>query len=384
MAEETEESVKKAKKRGNGLTEAMSDLGHYFVAAGSRNAGVLTIIAVVAILISGLTAAVGGMWYVPLLIGLVAIFCITVFNGAPVVAKVVVAFVLLCFASGISYQLGLFINPSDLTSMYWFLSYWIFALFCIGISYISVRANSRWGALIGSTCVAWFVSYMVGFAFLSSTAGALSVFVMGTLVFFLMYMFSRNALINEKKLPSNIMTDSMVENLLEQADQNEWDIRAISGKNDTGHFLAWKDRGYVLLPVYMEQAFTSVVTRRGKYNGYGYKGTPIGPWLSQKSFSLSPVWKSRGADMMLVLLDIKNNIDKPMVINVSLPDSHNLIPVGVIPAGSLLGQKGTVIDKLDKNFAKFFAKDLKDRQKQALAGIGRISESAVPVATKED
>ena len=181
-------------------------------------------------------------------------------------------------------------------------------------------------------------------------------------------------------MPQNILDEKTEKTILELFHKAEWGATSLKDNNkkddETGKVLVWDEQGYILYPIFMEEAFTSVETK--KASTLSYQDNNINPWLLHLVFSEIPVWKARNANLNLVLLDMNNrNGKKARVIGVNIPDSSKKIPVGIIPAKSLLSgnikEADNIITMLDSEMS-IHTRSLSKKQKEAVSRIGIIPE----------
>ena len=129
----------------------------------------------------------------------------------------------------------------------------------------------------------------------------------------------------------------------------------------------------MLYPIRMEQAF-GVMGRR--HQQLSYKEHPINSWLRSLSFMKNPYFKSRGAETLLVLVDMDNaNGKETKTIGVSVADSKRVVPVGIMPGKLLKSEDEKALQKalasLDENFESFVT-DLTPKQQTALSNFGDV------------
>lgn len=338
----------------------------------SRNLILLSVFTGIFIILTGLTLKnAPSMWWVPAIFVAITTVVALLFINARVAIKATIAAVVTLFVSGFAMQMGSFLNPYAIDPFFWFSSFWFVFAASLAYSYVNVKGRSRWSTLIAAEMVAFVVSYFVAFVFLSPLFAAVASVITGLLSFIIIYNLGASITRSSKHGPINVSTDAVVKNLFADADNSDWNIRHIDKKN-SDYFLAWRDKAFSLVPVVMDEQFGQLTSKRGKNRGVGYHNRSINPWLSDMVHDKTMFFRSGGAHVMIVLLDLKNaNGGEPRLLTVQMPDTKKSALVGIMPAAHLLSEKNTphFFKKLDQNFGKVVHK-LTDKQFEYISRIG--------------
>jgi hypothetical protein len=226
--------------------------------------------------------------------------------------------------------------------------------------------------MIGTQIIAFSATYVLSVGFESVLIGTLGGLILGLIFFVSIYKLTGASRFSKKGMPANKLTDDFVETATAGAAENAMDSFVIYGRQaETGSVVVWADKAYLLHPIVMDKAFSAIGRKADKL---GYAQKSINPWLINLSFQEVPVWKSRGANIMTVLVDLKNaNGGKPRVIGVSLPDTKQKLPVGILPGRVFQSNDPHKIQKafevLEDEFSDF-TRPITDKQKAALSRFG--------------
>lgn len=395
-----------ATKQSNGLVELIQNNGRMF-----------TIFVSAFIIVSGIAIIENSnnWWILPS--GIVALFIIAfLYMNARVFIKIAVVILLNLFLATAAFQVGSFADETSTGGLVW-LSSVLFNFFTtLSLSYLLTSAKGKWGPIGFSSVIGFLVTYIFGVGGINLSLSA----VLGTLVaivsFVIVYLVGNKNKYTNSSMPTNILTDELSNNIVEVFETNGWNATSLKDQDDdSGSVLVWENKAYVLYPVYLDESFTTVETKRTSM--LAYQDESVNPWLLNLVFTKIPVWKARNAHINLVLLDVNNNNGKlPRVIGVNVPDSQKKIPVGIIPAKSLLSTDGKILDsvdyepvgkmsnrqkqKLKKASSKInlndpsdvitmidaemslYTRDLKPRQAVALSRIGKTEEDVNKDSTK--
>lgn len=337
----------------------------------ARNGRLVTAFSVVFILLTGFVLIEDpSKWYLPAIGVIVTFIAFFIFANARVAIKIIAAAFLLLGVSSLSYQIGLLIDPYSTGPLLWFFSFPFVFFVSLAYSYIHVQSRSRWGVMSLALIAAFVTSYITAFGTMNPHFAALSSTVMGLGVFVVFYSFTRKTNYQAKNMPINSTLPEITDDLLKDADDHDWLLRNLTQDNE-GHYLVWDERAYLLYPIHMDEAFSIIGTK--KKIGLGYKGKTINPWLIDTIYNNIPFWKSRKADITVVLLDLNNaNGRTPRTIGVTLPDTKKVAAVGVMPSKQLLSNKPkqkSFLDRIDQEFAEY-GEPLTDKQFDALNLIG--------------
>lgn len=352
-----------------------------FVDTLKQNGGMFTIFAVILICISGITLVENpSNWWVT--VASLFAFFVTIFlyMNARVFIKVGIASVATILFSSFAFKIGSYADPNGTGGLVWMCAVLFLFFVCLAFSYLVSSGRSRWGSLIGTQIVAFGATYLTSVTLENVLLGTLAGLIIGLSNFFVIFKLSGASRFSKSGTPTNSLTEEFIASVSIAANENAMDSFVIAGrKPETGSVVIWREKAYLLHPVVMDRAFTAVGRKADKL---GYNRKNVNPWLINVSFQETPVWKSRGANIMTVLVDLKNaNGNAPRVIGVSLPDTKRKLPVGILP-GKMLQSNNP--DKLRKAFELLedefgdFTKSITEKQNAALSRFG------VPVKIEED
>lgn len=348
------------------------------------NGRLLTIFGVAAIVIGGVTLVQYPQnWWIALLAVTGFFAALFLFINARAVIKMAVTVLLTLVLAGISFNLGSLVDPLGVGAFIWLFGHIIVFFLTLSVSYFLPSGQSRW-TTISLTEIIYFSGTWLLIALTETvTAPAAVDILIAVGVFVLIYTFGSKSRFASKRMPKTFDEPGLQDRMVKAADYADLKIHKLEAKEDSS-YLVWNERAYILHPVVMEQAFGFVGKRKPKLS---YQGKSINAWLRYLSFTKSPYFKSRGAETMLVLIDVNNaNGKESKTIGVTLPDSKALVPVGIIAGKLLKSDDEKALQKallnLDVQFQEF-VKDLTPKQKEALDKFG-ITEKTTPEETPND
>lgn len=348
------------------------------------NGRLLTIFGVAAIVIGGVTLVQYPQnWWIALLAVTGFFAALFLFINARAVIKMAVTVLLTLVLAGISFNLGSLVDPLGVGAFIWLFGHIIVFFLTLSVSYFLPSGQSRW-TTISLTEIIYFSGTWLLIALTETvTAPAAVDILIAVGVFVLIYTFGSKSRFAAKRMPKTFDEPGLQDRMVKAADYADLKIHKLEAKEDSS-YLVWNERAYILHPVVMEQAFGFVGKRKPKLS---YQGKSINAWLRYLSFTKNPYFKSRGAETMLVLIDVNNaNGKEPKTIGVTLPDSKALVPVGIIAGKLLKSDDEKALQKallnLDVQFQEF-VKDLTPKQKDALDKFG-ITEKTTPEETPND
>lgn len=344
-----------------------------------QNGGLFTICAVVLICVSGISIVEDPQnWWVSAVAVLVFSVIVFLFMNAIVFLKVILASFITMVFSSFGFSIGSSLDPRGTGGIVWMCVSLSLFFVCLAFSYLVSSGKSRWGGILLSQTIAFCSIYIISMGLIDVNIGVISGFIIGFSVFAIHYKLRKASRYSKKAMPENRLTEDLIEAIEAGATEAMMNSVAILGKKEnTGNVLVWADRAYLLHPVFLQSAFTAIGRRN---SSLGYQKKNINPWLINISFSETPAWKTRNADVMLVLVDLENrNGSEPKVIDVSLPDTKKTLPVGIIPGRVL---KSNNKDSLRKAFEQLedefnlYVKPLNDKQLRAISRIGKIQDDS--------
>lgn len=333
----------------------------------------LTVFAVAMIVITGVGVAEGREeWWLSAIALTVVFALVFIFLNARVLIKAAIATVMAVLTANFALQAGAMLSPAGSIGLVW-MTVQLFLFFALlAYSYAATGYKSRWTGLTLSLPLA-LTTGIVAVTLMPPFWALLSTVAVG-FGFFVFY-FKAPALLGgaRKAMPPVEATPAVERALIEAAEQGGWELRTLTkgwGKRaKPAAYLLWRDsHAFVLAPVKLTTKFGVAVTRRGTQ--LMYRGRPINGWLLRLVNGLLPLWRTKNASMMLVLLDVTSaNGSKAEAIGVAVPDSKRRIPVGVFPAEKLLrGKDAHALDRLEGRYSSYLT-PLSPRQEQALAKL---------------
>lgn len=365
-----------------------SELTDSLIEVFQKNGRMLTISLVAIIIIGGISIIENrDSWWI-LIVGILAIAVIIfLFMNARVFIKIAVVSLLTLFMGTTAFQIGSFVDNLGTGGLVWMASTFFTFFALLAYSYATTSTKSRWSTLGVSIVFGFIATYIFSIGGINTTLSSGIGFVIAAIIFVLIYKTGKKNTFKESEMPQNELNDEISSSAVDLFTKSGWGATSLKDPNkDKGTILVWEDKGYILYPVLLEEAFTSTETKRQAM--LSYQENNINPWLLNLVFTKIPVWKSRNANLNLVLLDLNNrNGKKARVVGVNIPDSSKKIPVGIIPAKSLLSgnlkEADNIITMLDSEMA-IHTRSLSNKQKIALSRIGKIAENSDDVNEKEN
>jgi len=332
------------------FTETIKDNGRLF-----------TIFSIAVIVVSGLSIVENREnWWV-LIAGIAAVFLVIfLYMNARVFIKIAVVSLLNLFMSTTAFQIGSFADSTGTGGLVWMSSIFFSFFSVLAVSYMVTSSKSRWPIIGVSTVLGFIITYALGIGGLNISLSALFGSIVSILSFVFLYKTGNKNKYLVSEMPTNILTSELDKKIIETFENNGWSATSLKSENeDSGTVLVWDEKCYILYPVYMDESFTSIETKKNVM--LGYKDNNVNPWLLNLVFTKLPIWKSRNANINLILLDLNNNNgNSPRVIGVKVPDSKKPIPVGIIPSKSLLEES---ISNSTRDSSPTNPKKISNRQK---------------------
>lgn len=349
------------------------------------NSNLLVAFTAVLILVSGISVIDNpSRWWVPVLSLIALMTTVFMFMNFRVVIKGAVAIVMTAMLSSFAFTGGSLADPYGLGGVIWMGLVWALLFACLAWSYARQSGRSRWAVVMVTQMTSFLVSYSLVLSSvsvaISSTIGA----VVGLVMFIIVYSVMGRNHFRAKNVPSNFMDDKLAVTLVDSADFIGWNSALIPEKDGKGSVLVWnEDSAYMIHPVLMSSPF-GTIGRKSQRLSYNRKS--ITPWLNHLVYNKVPVWRSRGADITVVLLDLnRRNGDKIRVISQPVPDSKKVIPVVVAPVSRVRkpSKIAAILQDVDKMLAES-KRILSYSQLKALSGIGDTGEEPVEDASNQD
>lgn len=369
------------------------------------NGTLLTFLSICFIIIVGLTITnnVSNWWITGLLLIAIGVIIFLFFNVKTVI-KSAISLILLVLFSSEAFRMGFTVDKNDGSGGVLWMTTILFIYFALAsYSYLTSSGASRWATLTSSMILGFVATLSLSITdILSITPAILIGALINIITFLFFYRFTRKTKFKNDGMPKNIFTQEYEERVLEAAQEAGWNATVIrpplkkNKKNkekfnkvnkelsQQGKILIWDKRAYLLYPIDMDRQFAEIGNRRSKL---GYYTKNINPWLLKLSYSEVPVWKAKGANINVVLLDVNNgNGSKSKIIGTSLPDTKKKLPIGIIPS-KIIKQKITKDSKKDAHITKIadlidnideemipYTQNLTEKQKEALSKINKPVE----------
>lgn len=339
------------------------------------NSNLLVAFTAVLILVSGVSVIDNpSRWWVPVLSLVALMTTVFMFMNFRVVIKGTVSVVMTAMLSSFAFTGGSLADPYGLGGVIWMGLVWALLFACLAWSYARQSGRSRWAVVMVTQMTSFLVSYSLVLSSFSVAISSAIGAVVGLLMFIVVYSVMGRNHFRAKNVPSNSMDDKLAATLVDSADFIGWNSALMPEKDDKGSVLVWnEDHAYMIHPVLMSSPF-GTIGRKSQRLSYNRKS--ITPWLNHLVYNKVPVWRSRGADITVILLDLnRRNGDKIRVISQPVPDSKKVIPVVVAPVSRV--RKPNKIAAILQNVDKMLADSkriLSYSQLKALSGIGDTGE----------
>lgn len=339
------------------------------------NSNLLVAFTAVLILVSGISVIDNpSRWWVPVLSLIALMTTVFMFMNFRVVIKGTVAVVMTAMLSSFAFTGGSLADPYGLGGVIWMGLVWALLFACLAWSYARQSGRSRWAVVMVTQMTSFLVSYSLVLSSFSVAISSVIGAVVGLIMFIVVYSVMGRNHFRVKNVPSNSMDDKLAGTLVDSADFIGWNSALIPEKDGKGSVLVWnEDHAYMIHPVLMSSPF-GTIGRKSQRLSYNRKS--ITPWLNHLVYNKVPVWRSRGADITVILLDLnRRNGDKIRVISQPVPDSKKVIPVVVAPVSRVRkpSKIAAILQDVDKMLADS-KRILSYSQLKALSGIGDTGE----------
>lgn len=309
-------------------------------------------------------------WWVSL--AAVALFgaVVFLFLNARVLIKATVALLATLMEAAWAFKIGSVSDYQGSGGTAWMLSILISFFTVLAISYTIPSSRSRWGTATMTTTASFFFVYLVAVGGFPLSWAALVSGVLNVAFFILIYRFGRKSSYKILDMPMVNMDEDVQEKIISSVKEYGWGAVPTKGKL-RGGVLIWNQRNaFVLSTVNLPQKFgISFKGRRAKGERHlTYNGKNINPWLMNIAFQMIPYWRTKGADIMLVLLDRRDgNGKEAKTIGVQLPDTKGRVPVGIMPAQHYLERNKfpELAKAIEEEFGGY-VRELTPRQLKAL------------------
>jgi len=340
-----------------------SDTKESFMEVIKNNGTLFTVFAVTLILISGVSIIDSpSNWWVSAVSIAVFFATIFLFINARVILKTVISVVMTILLAAYAFNVGSNIDLSGPGGIVWMLSALFLFFATLAISYILPSGKSRWGSITLAQLIFFSLTFALSIGFNHVQIATAVSLVVSIAVFVYSYRFTRASRESKKHFPENQLTEDFVKKIeYAAADAGFEVIDRREDETNTGSVIVWGEtkakasrksnktepekRAYMLYPVMMHSSFTPIGRKMKKL---GYRDKNINPWLINIAFKEIPSWQSRGAEIIPILIDLRNgNGHEAKTIGVQLPDTKRVMPFGVFP-GKIFTDKDVSTAKLSK------------------------------------
>lgn len=351
-----------------------------------KNLKLLTIGAVATIVLAGsFYSQAPKMTWLPVMWFAAGTVLLFVFQTFPGFSKAIISIVVTTTLSSLAITSGLAFDPYSGANIAWAFSLWAGWAVSLTWSFMIISSVSRWTALTVSGVATYIAGAMFASVLISLQAAVYATIPVSVTLFWVTYRLLPKARILGGKTPINLFKPEVTERLSLDAANHDWSFATIKEPTlldrvlrrypKRGGYLMWDEKAYYVYPVYLRQQLQRLTqTTRFKklptsQNYWEYQGRDITPWLLDIAANHAPIFKVGGADIGVILLDVRNiNRREPEVMEVPLPDSQRVIQVAIVPAGNLFSTKenGSVIGSFKDVFGDAHRK-LTDHELLALA-----------------
>lgn len=351
-----------------------------------KNLKLLTIGAVATIVLAGsFYSQAPKMTWLPVMWFVAGTVLLFVFQTFPGFSKAIISIVVMTTLSSLAITSGLAFDPYSGANIAWAFSLWAGWAVSLTWSFMKISSVSRWTALTVSGIATYIAGAMFASVLISLQAAVYATIPVSVALFWVTYRLLPKARILGGKTPLNLFKPEVTEQLSLDAANHDWSFATIKEPTlldrvlrrypKRGGYLMWDEKAYYVYPVYLRQQLQRL-TRTTRFkklptsqNYWEYQGRDITPWLLDIAANHAPIFKVGGADIGVVLLDVRNiNRREPEVMEVPLPDSQRVIQVAIVPAGNLFSTKenGSVIGSFKDVFGDAH-RELTDHELLALA-----------------
>jgi membrane protein len=351
-----------------------------------KNLKLLTIGAVATIVLAGsFYSQAPKMTWLPVMWFAAGTVLLFVFQAFPGFSKAIISIVVMTTLSSLAITSGLAFDPYSGANIAWAFSLWAGWAVSLTWSFMKISSVSRWTALTISGIATYIAGAMFASVLMSLQAAVYATIPVSVALFWVTYRLLPKARILGGKTPINLFKPEVTEQLSLDAANHDWSFttvkeptlldRVLRRYPKRGGYLMWDEKAYYVYPVYLRQQLQRL-TRTTRFkklptsqNYWEYQGRDITPWLLDIAANHAPIFKVGGADIGVILLDVRNiNRREPEVMEVPLPDSQRVIQVAIVPAGNLFSTKenGSVIGSFKDVFGDA-QRELTDRELLALA-----------------
>ena len=327
-----------------------------------QNGLILTILASATIIITGIAIVEDpSRWWV-FLLGMLAVGAgVLLLINARTVVKAIVAVGLTLVESAYGFRLGATGDATGVGGTFWMMSTIALLFAMLSVSYIVPSIASRWNVITVMLIVHFMLVFSIGIATLNMVLSSIVSFFLCVILFVLLYRFAPKNLYKDEKMPIVQWDGETLNELYNEALQLGYGAQKIEKKHGSG-LLVWNESYcFLLIPIVMSQSFG--IGGGFKKSGLVYQGKNITPWLFRLVAYFTPTRRTRGANIMTVLLDTRGaNGKDAKTIGVSLPDSKRKIPVGMLPAKDLINNYKKLLTKVFGNDFANFNQKLTEKQ----------------------
>lgn len=335
-----------------------------------KNLKLLTVGAIATIVLAGsFYSQAPQMTWLPVMWFAAVTVLLFVFQAFPGFSKAIISIVVMTVLSSLAITSGLAFDPYSGANIAWAFSLWAGWAISLTFSFMKISSVSRWSALTISGIATYIAAAVVASALMSLQAAVYATNPVSVAFFWVTYRLLPKARILGGRTPINRLTHEVTEQLSLDAANHEWSFATVAEPNlldrvlrrdpKRGGYLMWDEKAYYVYPIYLRQQLRRLTkTSRFKKlptgrNYWEYQGRDVTPWLLDIAANHAPIFKVGGADIGVILLDVRNiNRREPEILEVPLPDSQRVIQAAIVPAGNLLSTKenGSVIGSFQDVF----------------------------------
>lgn len=297
-------------------------------------------------------------WWISAAI-ILGFFVITfVFINLRVVIKFVISIITMILLASTAFSIGAIFDPYGTVGMTWMLSTIFIYSFALTLSYSLPSGRSRWTGIT----LTLFASFIINYALIMLIPIPIIAIILGIILsitlFLGFYLKSKGSRYSYKKMPQNHISEKFVNDLKNEAEALKWSVYHYKRNKKNEYIIMWGENQkeenivFTLYPIILEQKFGLTVKRKQSY--LSYMGNNIKPWLINIVFKTVPYIKVGNIPNITLLSDLNNsNGTETKTIALTLPDTKNEIPVGIIPSRISKNGNSKIISTAITHFSKY-------------------------------
>lgn len=343
-----------------------------FIKVSELGPNVITGIAAVAILLGG-TAIIAdpSQWWVVLSVAAAVVILVVIAKYGRWILKTGFSLILLCVSVALSYSIGI-VFPDPIFVYGWVLSIALMFLCITGFSFLMYSGNSRWTGISLALIVQFFAVFLsLATLVIPPRVSILIGFALGVVAFIAFFKGGFRTRVKRSAMPQGaVFSDKEAQNFA-QSLEGQWNVRYVpKTRRLGGYYVVWDDiHAFTVYPIVMTRKFGHSLTGDLMFNE-----EKIAPWLLRLYHKTNIAWKTRGADTVAVLLDVKQgNGSQVKYIGVPLPDSNKSGLVAIAPGLSAFNKKSSQVSSVFNTISTDLAdtlRPLSEKQKSRLEKTG--------------